>query len=126
MDKCKRCTGLLGIETDGIYCLNCGWREGRKTSTMFTVTSGAGWERHYDPTYHGDLQVSASFLKRCPCSNKVAHLMGNRVRCNYCHKITLENKKGKSAAHIPSPTFAERVKEVVAEYIVTEGVRRCS
>ena len=49
--------------------------------------------------------------------------MGNRVRCNYCHKVTSENEKGKAATHIPSPTFAQRVKEVMAEYIVMEGAK---
>ena len=121
MNRCIRCNGYLGVEIDGAYCLNCGWREGRKSDTMFTVKSGGGWERHYDPTDPGDLQVIASFLKRCPGSNKVAYLMGNRVRCNYCHKVTSENEKGKTAAHTPSITFAEKVKEVVAEYIVMEG-----
>ena len=121
MNRCIRCNGYLLSEYGEVKCLNCGWREGRKSSQLFTVTSGTGWERHYDPTDYGDLQVIASFLKRCPGSNKVALLMGNRVRCNYCHKVTIENEKGKSAAHTPSITFAERVKEVVAEYIVMEG-----
>ena len=123
MNKCIRCNGYLLSEYGDIRCLNCGWCEGRKARTMFTVKSRTGWERHYDPTDPADLRVIASFLKRCPGSNKVAHLMGYRVRCNYCHKITLENERGKSAAHIPSPTFAERVKEVVAEYIVMEGAK---
>ena len=123
MSNCSRCNGYLLSEYDEVRCLNCGWREGRKSDTMFTVKSSTGWERHYDPTDHGDLQIITSFLKRCPGSNKVAHLMGNRVRCNYCHKVTTENEKGKSAAHTPSVTFAEKVKEVVAEYIVMEGAK---
>ena len=123
MSNCSRCNGYLLSEDDEVRCLNCGWREGRKTRTMFTVKSRTGWERHYDPTDPADLRVIASFLKRCPGSNKVAYLMGNRVRCNYCHKVTSENEKGKSAAHTPSITFAEKVKEIVAEYIVMEGAK---
>lgn len=123
MDKCNRCDGYLGSEEDGTYCLNCGWRESRKSNQMFTVISAGGWQRHYDPTDTGDLQVIASFLKRCPGSNKVAYLMGKLVRCNYCHKVTPENEKGKSAAHMPSVSFAERVKEVMAEFMPLEGVK---
>ena len=123
MNKCERCAGLLGIEDDGVYCLNCGWRERRTSSLMFTVKSAAGWERHYDPTDPNDFAIVASFLKRCPGSNKVAYLMGKLVRCNYCHKVTPENEKGRSAPHIPSITFADRVKEVIAEYMPREGAK---
>jgi len=124
MDKCKRCTGMLGVEADGIYCLNCGWRDGRKSSRMFTIKNyGSKQEWHYDPTDFIDRRVIASFLKKCPGSNKVAHLMGTRVRCNYCHKLTTENKNGKASPHVPSVTFADRVKEVIAEYMPREEVK---
>ena len=61
-----------------------------------------------------DKKIIANFLKKCPGSDKVAYLMGVRVRCNYCHKVTLENTKGKASDHTPAIWFAERVKEAVA------------
>ena len=124
MGKCKRCAGFLGLEDEGIYCLNCGWRNGRESSRMFTIKNfGSKQERHNYPTDKGDRRVIASFLKRCPGSNRVAYLMGARVRCNYCHKVTLENEEGKARVHSPSVSFAENIRVVMAEYMPSEGVK---
>ena len=112
---CKKCGGFITQEYEDAWCLNCGWRDNARTGRVFTVRNTSnGQERHYDPDDSVDKRIIANFLKKCPGSDKVAYLMGSRVRCNYCHKVTLENKKGKASDHTPAIWFAERIKEVVA------------
>ena len=121
---CKKCGGFITQEYDDIHCINCGWRDTGHVVRVFSVKHiNGGQERHYDPDDPVDRKIIANFLKKCPGSDKVAYLMGARVRCNYCHKVTMENEKGKASDHLPAVWFAEKVKEAIAEYAqeITKG-----
>ena len=116
-DKCK--TGSMVDNYGDVYCINCGWRKGKRQQAqhLFTINYKYNYQV-LDLETISDRTKAKKYLSRCVGSKRKGTEINEMIaKCPVCQGDIPVDFDGNIVNHKPTEWFTEKLKQALREVI---------